>query len=51
MKATYTAPEQEIVKFAVEDVITTSSQSGMTDAGGNNSWDDNDKVSGGGLFG
>ena len=49
MKATYTAPEQEIVKFEIEDVITTSG--GMTNAGGSDGWDGNDKVSGGGLFG
>lgn len=49
MKATYTTPEQEIVKFDVEDVIATSK--GMTNAGANTSWEDNDSIDVGGLFG
>lgn len=49
MKATYTAPEQEIVKFEIEDIITTST--GMDFAGGSDSWEGNDTVNGGGLFG
>lgn len=49
MKATYTTPEQEVVLFEIEDVIATSR--GMTNAGDNTSWDQNDSIDVGNLFG
>ena len=49
MKVTYTTPEQEIVMFENEDVIATSR--GMTNAGANNSWEENDSIDIGGLWG
>lgn len=52
MKAAYDMPEQEIVEFKIEDVITTSTQSGgMSNAGGGASIEDNDQVDFGDLFG
>lgn len=51
MKAVYNTPEQEIVTFEIEDIITTSAQGGGMSNAGSAGWGDDDSDNYEDMFG